>query len=112
MVASRRLAAKMSMASGLAENLPSRSLVNELELGDDVERDNVTDQLVSALPELGGELGGRVGWVSAAGGGTLSCRTSKVIAMATTPSDKASRRSTPGRSPRGPAETGSAGMGT
>lgn len=28
MVASRRLAAKMSMASGLAENLPSRSLVN------------------------------------------------------------------------------------
>ena len=80
------------MASGLAENLPSRSLVNgmmvmvnrnakfhqarpsccpgdpaedpvvnEPELGDDVERDNVTDQLVRALPELGGELGGRVG---------------------------------------------------
>jgi len=36
-------------------------VVNEPELGDDVERDNVADQLISALPELAGELGGRVG---------------------------------------------------
>jgi hypothetical protein len=40
--------------------------------------------------------------VSFAGSGTLSCRTSKVIAMATTPSDKVSRRSTPGSSSRKP----------
>jgi hypothetical protein len=36
--------------------------------------------------------------IEIAGSGTLSCRTSRVMAMATTPSDKASRRSTPGRS--------------
>src|SRR6185369_7173419 len=51
-------------------------VVNEPELGDDLERDNVTDQLVSALPELGGELGGRVGVGERGRGGTFSCRTS------------------------------------
>src|SRR6185369_8331965 len=66
-------------------------VVNEPELGDDVERDNVTDQLISALPELAGELGGRVGIDERGRGRHVQLRTSKVIAMATTPCDKASR---------------------
>jgi hypothetical protein len=87
-MAASRLSAKMSTASGLAENLPTRLLVkgmkvmvnrnakfhqarpslsgdpaedpvvNEPELGDDVKGNHVADQRVSAFAKLGGEFGG------------------------------------------------------
>ena len=79
-------------------------MVNEPELGNDVERNHVADQLVRILAELGG----RAGAGELRRGRHVSCRTSRVVmAMATTPSDKASTRSTPGRSSRGPVQAAS-----
>jgi hypothetical protein len=55
---------------------------DEPELGDDVERDHVTDLVASLLGELGGQACRRGGaWDR---GGTVTCRTSKVRAKATT----------------------------